>query len=152
MSVELRGSPEQLARISRQLREEANRGLERELNKALREAGKPVKREIAKTADRLPEGGGLARRVARYPVRVSNKSARGKGVQLAIGARRSQAAQINAGVVFHPVFGGELRVRQDVPAGFADDAIREVEDEVTRGMQEAIGRSSDRIERAGRGL
>lgn len=153
MSVELRGGPEQLARISRQLRAEANRGLERELNKALRDAAKPLKREIPEAAmARLPNRGGLNRRVARSRVSVRNKATRGKGVQVSIGARRSQVAQINSGFVFHPVFGGEERVRQEVTAGFADAAIDQSEAEVTRGMQEAIGRVSDRIERSGRGL
>jgi hypothetical protein len=151
--VELRGGPEQLARISRQLREEANRGLERELQKALRGAVKPFKREMQQAAmERLPSRGGLNRRVARARVSVRNRAAQGRGVQVAAGARRSQLEQINRGFVFHPVFGGDARVRQAVPAGFADTAAAESVAEVTKALEKAIGRVSDRIDRAGRGL
>lgn len=151
MTIELRGGPDQLARISRQLKTEA-RNLERTFNKELRAAAQPFKRAIADTAERLPQTGGLSRRVARARVGVRNRAARGKGVQITVGARRSQMQQINAGFVFHPVFGGERRVRQAVPAGFVDDAARAAEDEVTRGVERTIGRMSDRIDRVGRGL
>lgn len=151
--IEVRGGPEQLARISRQLKEEANRGLQRELNKALREAAQPFAREVREAAlDRLPRTGGLNKRVARSRVSVRNRSARGKGVQIAVGPRRSQTEQMNRGFVFHPVFGSEQRVRQELPSGFVDAAAKQTEPEVHRAIEKAIGRMSDRIDRASRGL
>jgi hypothetical protein len=153
LSVELRGSPEQLARISRQLREESRRGLERELNKALREAAKPFKRELGEAAmSRLPNAGGLNRRVAKARVGVRDRRGMGRGVQITAGTRRSQLQQINQGYVVHPVFGGDVRVRQALPRGFADDAAKASEAEVRKGIEKATARSADRIERAGRGL
>jgi hypothetical protein len=151
--IEVRGGPDQLARISRQLKEEANRGMERELNRELRKAAGPFAREVREAAmDRLPNRGGLSRRVARSRVSVRNRSGKGQGVQIAVGARRSQTEQMNRGYVIHPVFGGEQRVRQAIPAGFADVAAKNTQAEVTRGMQEATARVAARIERAGRGL
>jgi hypothetical protein len=153
MSVELRGGPEQLARISRQLREEANRGLQRELNRELSRAAAPFRQELPKSAmDRLPDRGGLNQYVARARVSVRNRAARGQGVRITVGGRRSQIDQINRGFVIHPVFGSDVRVRQAIPAGYADEAMRNTEDDVNRGMQKAADRVADRIDRAGRGL
>lgn len=154
MSVELRGGPEQLARITRQLREEANRGLQRELNKALSEATKPLRGKLADSArTTLPKRGGLADQIAasrigtrRVPV------SRGGGLRLTA-TNKKALRLLDRGKVRHPVFGDQENwVTQKIEPGWWSRPILDAGEDAQKAVQEAVGRVADRIERAGRGL
>ena len=151
--IELRGGPEQLARISRQLREEANRGLRRELDKALREAVAPLRTALPESArETLPKRGGLAGQIAASRISVRRiPAARGGGLRLT--ATNPRALRLlNRGRVRHPVFGREPWVTQKVRPGWWDRPIEQAGPDVQAAVKEAVGRVADRIERAGRGL
>lgn len=160
MSVELRGGPEQLARISRQLKEEANRGLQRELTRALTEATKPLKDELRKSArSTLPSSGGLAERIAgsRFGTRRVVKGNQA-GVRLTA-TNKHGLMNLDRGRLRHPVFADSSQTRdewtwvtQRITPGWWTQPLKAGTPEAGKKIEEAIGRVSDRIERAGRGL
>lgn len=62
--IEVRGA-DQLARLAKQLREAGDKELQKELNKAIFRATRPIKVDIKQSlAQNLPQRGGLARRAA----------------------------------------------------------------------------------------
>ena len=81
----------------------------------LRNAPAVVERAAqARARQILPHRGGLAARVARYPVRSKVRRS-GNTVTVQMSTR---AGRIDAGRVTHPTFGHEPRVTQSVPPGF----------------------------------
>lgn len=112
---------EQMAKLGRDLKAAGAKDLRKELLKAGREMGKPIKAEIAKSARAtLPGRGGLAASIAAAKVRVSTRlSGRNVGVSFIGRWSGHDLKGIDEGLVRHPVHGNTKRwVAQSVPAGY----------------------------------
>jgi hypothetical protein len=144
--IEIQGA-DQLAQLSRQLKETAARGLRRELSKALNEATKPVKQAARESArDILPRHGGLNEKVANSKF-TTRRSANGLRVQ----AKNSYALKrLDEGVLQHPVFGHrEHWVTQRVTAGWWSTPMEKLAPTAREEISRAMQRIADQI---GRGV
>jgi hypothetical protein len=158
VEVGVREAPWQLERISRELREQANRGLAKELNAGLRAATQPMM-----TAARtrmlavLPKRGGLNRRAAAARMTVtSRRGAAEPGVTIEVrsGRQRIDVGRLDAGSVRHPVFGhrstwvGQRVVAHTITGSFEDHA-----EAARREVSAALDRVAAQIDNSGkRGL
>lgn len=151
MTLELRGA-NQFAAVAKALKEMGDKGLQREFNRALRDAAKPFIDAVHESAlRRLPSHGGLAQRVAGTGVRVRKSDNRkGTGIRLVatgkIGAK--DISRMNRGQVRHPVFGHQPWVTQSISPGFWDQAVEAVSSTVMRQMQAALDDVARKIDRA----
>jgi hypothetical protein len=127
MSVEGQG----LAALQRKLKAaEGGKLLQRELNKALREAAKPLIPRVQESArSTLPAGGGLAERVASSKIRAQVTSGRDPGVVIRASGRKRR--ELDQGRLRHPVYARPNQTRsewtwvsQSVPSGWFTDPLR----------------------------
>lgn len=96
----------QMAKLGRDLKEAGAKDLRKELLKAGREMGKPIKAEIRESAAILPQRGGLSALIAGAKVRVSTRlSGRNVGVSFIGRWSGHDLKGIDAGTVRHPVHG-----------------------------------------------
>lgn len=159
MTLELRGA-NQFVAVANALKEAGDKGLQRELNKALRESAKPFAEKVRENAlEMLPNRGGLNQRVADQVVprvRKSNSS-RAQGVRLAATGRQGMKSikNLDAGKLRHPVFarGDQSRdewpwVPQTVTPGFWSKAAEEVGPQVTANAQAALDVVARKIDNA----
>lgn len=119
---------DQLAALSRRMKEAGAGDLRKEMQKALRQAVKPLTpASRAEARRRLPNRGGLADRVAKAPQRQTARSgATTTSVRVTVAGKKSGAAGADAGVIRHPIFGRRQFVNQRVrPGWFSDTADRE---------------------------
>jgi len=88
-------------KLSKALKAAGRTEMRKELNKRLRGAGKPLIPEIRTAARReLPKSGGLAKRMAKRPIRVVTRTGRDAGIKIVM-ARTQEG--YNDGVIRHPV-------------------------------------------------
>lgn len=112
---------DQMERLGRDLKAAGEKDLKRELMRAGREIGKPVKAEIAASAAAtLPQRGGLAALIAKARIRVSTRlSGRSVGVSFIGKWSGHDLKGIDEGLVRHPVRGNPGRwVAQRITPGF----------------------------------
>lgn len=142
---------DQFAAISRQLKEMADKGLQREFSKAINSAVKPLKADLQKSAlEKLPKKGGLNQRVANG-TRISTRRANSRRAQgIRVQAKNAYAlGRIDGGTVRHPVFGHRDRwVDQHVTPGWWSDPIEAAGPNVQREIQAAMDRIARKIEGA----
>jgi hypothetical protein len=126
---------EQLAKLSRRLKETGDKEVKKELFKALNRATKKPKAEArARALATLPHRGGLAKKVAASRFMTRNRTT-GKGdPSLQLVAKGSVSIHaIDAGHVRHPVFGHPDRwVKQSVKAGWFSIPMKDNEKEARR--------------------
>lgn len=120
ISVDVSGR-KQLAELAERINAAADRGIRRELTKALNESTEPAKDAVRQSAlDLLPKSGGLAALVAAS--RISTRtSLRGRNPSVRITQRLAghDLKAIDRGRLRHPVFGNRSTwVSQTVPAGY----------------------------------
>lgn len=143
--IEVSGA-EQLAALSKRLKEAGEKGLQRELNKGIREAVEPFREAVRQSAlNKLPRKGGLAQRVADQVVPRPRKVNNSKGVGLRLIATGRQGmrslAALDAGKIRHPVFGDtEKWVSQLVQAHVWSQPAEDLGPGVARQVQAAINR------------
>ena len=102
MTAEIMGA-DQLAKISRQLKELGQHDLEKELQRGIREAMEPIKRDMQTSIDQnLPQHGGFAHKVRREVKFRINR--RHMGVRLTA-SHRYMLRLIDKGMARHPLFG-----------------------------------------------
>lgn len=154
---EIRGADEFL-RLSKALKHAGRTDLRKELHAGLKRAARPlIPKTRAEAMRRLPQGGGLAARVAKVPQRVDVRTGRDPGVRLVVSksSRGSAAAAgANRGVVRHPVFGNrDVWVAQSVPPGWFDDPIKDSAraPAIRRDLEQAIETVAERVVRDTRG-
>jgi hypothetical protein len=144
---------EQLARLSRQLKEAGDKGLQRELTKAISQAVKPLKSELPASArSHLPRRGGLAERVAASKVGFSRRT-KGNTVGLRVQAKNAyHLAQMDKGHVRHPVFKRKeernrsaVRVTQKVDPGWFTDPTEAAAPRIRREVQQAMDTVAKKI-------
>ena len=149
---EVRGA-EDFLKLSKALKHAGRTELRKELTSSLKRTAKPL---IGKTRDearrRLPQKGGLAKRVAKTPQRIQVRTgAKTAGVRVVVGKSNSGARGANKGVVRHPVFGNrQVWVNQSVPPGWFDEPLRKSAPEVRRGLEKAIESIADKVAREAR--
>jgi hypothetical protein len=111
----------QMAKLGRDLKAAGAKELRKELLKAGREMGKPIKAEISKSAlEVLPKRGGLAASIAKAKVRVSTRLT-GRNVGVSFIGRWSghDLKGIDEGLIRHPVLGHrKVWVAQNIAAGY----------------------------------
>ncbi len=125
--------------LSDQLRAAGRGDLVKELQKALRDAVKPITpKSRAEATKRLPQSGGLAGKVAKAPQRVTARAGQSSAsLRLTIAGKRSGAYGADKGKVRHPVFGRRGKwVEQQVKPGWFTDVVEaekpQVRDEVVK--------------------
>jgi hypothetical protein len=145
VSVEIRGA-EQLAELSRRLKEAGNKDLQRELSKGITQAMKPVRPALRASARKtLPRKGGLNVRVARAKITTRRNR---QGVRLQAGGPRSQVDEINQGRFRHPVFGDRSEwVTQSVAPGWWDRPTNDLRADVQRELLAAMRRVAAKLDR-----
>lgn len=159
MTLELRGV-NQLQAVSKALKDAGDRGLQRELNKALREAAKPFAERVRQNAlEMLPKHGGLNERVAEQvvpTVRRSN-SARAQGIRLGATGKQGmkQIIGLDRGRLRHPVWPRRNQSRDEwtwvaekVTPGFWTKAVEATGDQIKADMQSALDVVSRKIDHA----
>ena len=141
--IDVRG-PEQFGAVSRECKQAA-RALNREMWKALNSAAKPLRRNVAQSAeDTLPRRGGLAREVAK--ARVTTRRTK-TGIQLRSRGRYS-LYHLNKGIIRHPGNKGGSTIQRTTP-GYWDKPLEEATPEERRAIEAASQRLARRIDRAG---
>jgi hypothetical protein len=139
---------DEFARLSRQLKEAGQKGLQREFTQAISRSVKPLKAELPASArTHLPRRGGLAERVAGSRIGFTRRTS-GRGVGLRVQAKNAyHLAQMDKGFVRHPVFkrrGEESRsfvwvTQRVIPGWFTDPtdaAAPRIRREVLRAMDD----------------
>lgn len=140
--IEVQGA-EQLAHLSKRLKEAADKGLQRELSKALRDATAPVKGAARESAlATLPRHGGLNVRVAN-----SKFSTRRRPDGLRVSAQNAYALkQLDEGVSRHPVFGHRDRwVVERVNPGWWSKPVERLAPEARAEIIKAMDRIAAKI-------
>lgn len=132
--MDLRGA-EQWAALQRELKQMADKGLEKELNKAATEAVAPFRPAIRASARaNLPSRGGFAEKVARS--KINTRKSR-KGVTVVMSSPYS-LRKIDQGKLRHRVFGQNVWVVQDIPPGFHSEVVKDLEAHARVKMQAAM--------------
>lgn len=143
----MKGANDFLA-LSKRLKAAGEKGLRNELNKAMRDAAKPLIPKVrAAAAAQLPQSGGLAQRIAKKPFRAQTRTgAKTAGVRI-VGTKVDP--RIDEGRVFHPVFGHKPGVVQSVRGGYFSDTLQRENAAIRAEVLRAL---SDFTERVTRGL
>jgi hypothetical protein len=132
--------------LSMQLKEAGDKGLARELTKAISQAVKPLKSELPASArSHLPRRGGLADRVAASRVGFSRRT-KGNAVGLRVQAKNAyHLAQMDKGFVRHPVFKRKeeqmrsaVWVTQKVEPGWFTDPVEAAAPRIRHDVQKAM--------------
>lgn len=142
--IEIQGA-DQLARLSKQLREAADKGLQRELSKAISTATQPLKGAARESARKtLPRHGGLNEKVAN-----SRFSTRRRANGLRIQAQNAYALRrLDEGIAQHPVFGNRQNwVTQQVRPGWWSTPVKELAPKAREEISQAMQRVADQIGR-----
>lgn len=115
----------QLTRIAKLCNEAGDKTIRREVTKALKVATEPVKADVRRATDRLPQRGGLGAQVAAARI-TTRTSLRGNNPSIRLTDRWSghDLRRIDAGILRHPVPGTKKWVNQKVAPGFWSDPIR----------------------------
>jgi SpoVK/Ycf46/Vps4 family AAA+-type ATPase len=122
---------EKITQLGKDLKEAGAKDLRREMLRAGREMGKPIKAELSASAlAQLPKRGGLADLIAKAKVRVATRlSGRNVGVSFVGRWTGHDLASVNRGRLRHPIRQRAAErergrkpiwVSQEIPAGYWD--------------------------------
>jgi hypothetical protein len=147
--VAVKGAEDFLA-LSKHLKAAGQTELRKELNKAMRDAAKPLIPKVRDAARKnLPKHGGLNERIARKPLRVQTRTgATTAGVRI-VGAKVDP--RINEGRVYHPVFGRKPGVVQRVrkAEGYFDKTLAKAGPDIREDLAKALSDFTKRVLREG---
>lgn len=116
MDLQVQGA-DKLDAVAKALKQVGDKGLQKELYAALNRGTKPLRADVKRSADRrLPQRGGLNRRVAKARLSTRRRGGRKPGVAI-VAEGMPQLAQMDAkGKVRHPVHAHRDRwVDQSIP-------------------------------------
>jgi len=147
LDVTVRGADE-IAHVSRLLREVGDKELRRDLYRGLNRATSPLKRAVKERARAtLPSRGGLAARVASSSIAVRTRGGQHPGVRL-VARGKANLDRLDRGVVRHPVFGNrEVWVSQQVTPGWFTEPLQEGVAPVQRELLDVLDDISRRLAR-----
>jgi len=150
----------EFAALAYALREAGEKGLKRELDKALNDAARPVAKVIGNVGhlkDYMPDAyAGILAPDLRVSVR-KRSTGENPGVTIAASAptaggrpsrRGRNIPRLNRGVLAHPLFGDRERwfyQADGVTAGFFDRPVEEARPAVRRQIEQALARVRDKI-------
>jgi hypothetical protein len=145
VDVTTRGT-ERLVRLAAAIRDAGDKGLQKELMRAMQRSTRPLKKAARDGAIQiLPHRGGLAERVAASRFAAQTRT-RGKGAGVRIkGASDMDISAMNRGRLRHPVYGKWRKgtPTQLVRPGWFDDSLtieaQGVRDEIERALDD-LGR------------
>lgn len=139
---------EALAALGKRLKG-APKELRSELTKAITKTVAPLKKAAKQSAaDRLPQKGGLGKRVARTTLRHKRKNT-GRDVGIRIEAQTNAVKdplRIDRGRAKHPTYGHKPWVLQDVRKGWFTDPLEDGVSEVRQGLIAAMDTVARKIE------
>lgn len=141
---------EQLADLSKKLKEVGNNELRKEMLRGIRAATKPMVTAVRSVArEKLPKHGGLNETVATAKIAVRTRtSGQGAGVRIVGVSSASNLRMMDAqGFVRHPVFGHRDRkwAVTDVPRGWFTDTMSTHAPMVRREIVRALDRVARRL-------
>lgn len=150
MSIRIEGTDD-LQRVADALKEAGDKDLQKRVSAAIRTEAKPLGlRVLHRGAEKMPQRGGLADRVAGMG-RVGVSSAlRGRvaSVQVILRNKGVDLKAMDAGVLRHPVFGNrQAWVRQSVPARAFSDAFDAEAAQVQQAVNKAAQDTLDDVAR-----
>jgi hypothetical protein len=157
----VRQAPEQLAALSKALREAGRRDLQKELRTGLRRAAVPPQAAARENyRKRLPREGGLNKRAAAARMRVVPKGGTAPAVRLIAtspSGRRLDLRAVDSGLIRHPVYQSKDRPRppwvsQRIRAHSFADAMIETAPEARREMERAMDVVKAKIEASTEGF
>lgn len=132
-------APDRLDLVARTLRDIGDKDLSRELFKGLNRATTKMKAEAkAEAGKRLPQRGGLARRVAGAKLSTRRRGGRNPGVRIQA-AGMPQLAGMDAGRVLHPVYGNrDVWVPQEITGGWFSEPMEAGKDEAAAAIEDTL--------------
>lgn len=130
---------EKLDLVASTLRDLQDKGLTRELSKALNRATEELKRDAKDNAGEvLPHRGGLAERVKAAKLATRRRSGRNPGLRITAKGL-DQLEAMDRGFVKHPVWGNrDVWVTQEVTPGWFTTPMEDGRVEVARRIDEAL--------------
>lgn len=151
MELQIRGT-DQLVDLSRALKAAGDTGLRKELLKGIRDAAKPLVRDVKESArTTLPRAGGLNETVAKSSIGARTRtSGRSPGVRI-VGKGRGGLDDIRAtdrGVLRHPVFGSDTWVTQTITSGWWSTPLENAAPVVRRELIKAMEDVARKIARS----
>lgn len=137
----------QLTQLARRLKEHGDKTLRSDLYRAINRSTKPLKVAVRKATGRLPQRGGLGRRIEKSKI-VTKRRMTGKnaGVRI-VGNSGYDIGSINRGRVRHLTFGHLPWNDQAVKPGFWTEPLQAGAPVVRREIKQAMDGIAKRIER-----
>jgi hypothetical protein len=146
MTVEIKGA-DQLAALSKRLKELGDKDLSREFSRAITAATKPLVQDLRQSArETLPKRGGLNERVAKSQIRTQRRaSSRTQGVRV-VAKNPYVLARLDQGHVRHPVFGRNVWVDQTVRSGWWTRPTEAIGPDVRRSIEAAMAAMAKKLD------
>lgn len=138
----------ELAALTRRLKEAGEGGLKRDMLRGIRQGAKPLIEAARQSAlDNLPQRGGLAQQVAETHFAVRTRTSGGNpGVRI-VGPSTRHLKDMDRGKLRHPVFGHDDRwVTQAIKPGWWTDALNAHAPEVRVALIAVLDETARRIE------
>jgi hypothetical protein len=152
----VRQAPQELAALSKALRDAGERDLRRELYAGLNRATKPMMRAARVRMLRdLPHKGGLNRRAAKARMSTQQRRSRSGDPQIHIrgraGAQAVDLRAIDSGLIRHPVFGrDDSWVMQRITAGTWTYAMLSEAPHARREIEASLDDVAAKLDKVGR--
>jgi hypothetical protein len=136
----------QLDKVARQLKEAGDKGMRRELTRAVQEAGQPLKvAERRSAALSLPHRGGLAGIVAKGSVNLQTRLGANPSVRLRYTSKHD-IKSMNAGRLRHPLWGNRSHwFTQAIKPGWFDRPIEANAPQARKAVLAALDRISKQL-------
>lgn len=137
----------ELAAVTKRLKEAGAVGLKRDMLRGLREGAKPLVEVARQSAlDHLPKSGGLAAHVAETKIVVRTRtSGSNPGVRV-VGVSGRHLKEMDQGRVRHPTFGHGPWVTQTITPGWWSKALTAAAPQVRAELVKVLDETARRIE------
>lgn len=141
---------DELNRLARKLRQAGDKTLRKELYAGLQRATKPIRADVTRTlAARLPQHGGLARKMAKARVTTKIRTAnRNTRLTIQVSSPRGEDFDVQAidrGAIRHPTYGHRPWVVQRIAPGAVSEPLQ-------RGAPAARREAAAALERVAKSL
>lgn len=151
MKLEIRGV-EQLAKLTKELRELGDKRLRSEFFRGINRATKVTRKKLRASArgGKIPRAGGLADRVAKSKIVTKRRGGRNAGISI-VASSGYDIRSMDRGRLRKPVFQQEGRepvwVNQTIPAGWWTEPLQEDRDAMVREVQALMDDIGNQVEK-----